>query len=102
MDTNVASPSTTPKAGAGAFGDGVPIWMAQLGLKRSGWLNLSKAQLRTMQEPGKPLKVRVWATGMLHSPGYKGQEAFRMRNDKRVPLTPRDIIDELFRVAKEY
>src|ERR1035441_1885615 len=102
MNAAAASQQTASETHGGAFGDGVPVWMAELGLHKSEWLNLSKAQLRAMQEPGKPLKVQVWATGMLHSPGYKGQEAFRMRNNKKVPLTSRDIIDELIAVAKRH
>lgn len=83
----------------------VPLWMAELGIKAdgpNGWLNMSKAQLRSQQRPDKPLKVQVWATGMLHSPGYNGQEATTMRNKKKVPLTPGDIVQELWKAAREY
>jgi hypothetical protein len=55
-----------------------------------------------MQRPDKPLKVQIWATGMLHSPGYQGELACTMRNGKKVPLTSGDIINELFVVAKKY
>lgn len=82
----------------------VPEWMQQLGLGKSDWLNLSKAQLRTQQRPGPghTLKGQVWATGMLHAPGYKGQEATTMRGGKRVPLTSGDIIRELWEIAIKY
>lgn len=80
----------------------VPEWMQSLGLKKGEWLNLSKAQLRSQQRPGKTLKAQVWATGMLHAAGYKGQEATTLRSGKRVPLTPGDIIKELWEVAKKY
>jgi hypothetical protein len=84
----------------------VPPWMADLGLKAGpdGWLNASKAQLRAMQRPDKDLKVRVWATGILHAPGYNGQEALivRSKNGQKESLRPGDIIWELFQIAKKY
>ena len=101
MSAATALHAPTPPTESRPLGDGVPVWMAELGVKKSEWLSLSKAQLRTMQAPTKPLKVRLWATGMLHSPGYRGEEAFRMRNNKKFPLAPTDIIEELFRVAKQ-
>lgn len=82
--------------------DFVPAWMAELGVKAGEWLNMSKAQLLTLQRPDRPLKIQVWATGMLHSSGYQTQEATTMRNKKKVPLTPGDIIAELFGIAKEH
>jgi len=80
----------------------VPAWMAQLGVKEGEWLDLSKAQLRTMQLPDKTLKARVWATGMLHTSGYKSQAATTMRNGKKVPLTSGGIIAELWKIAKQH
>lgn len=81
---------------------GVPAWMGSVGVKPGEWLSMTKAQLRTMQRPDKPLKVQVWATGMLHTAAYQGEAAFTMRHGKRVPLTPGDIIKELWGVAKEF
>jgi hypothetical protein len=94
--------NTDPKS-AGA--DYVPEWMAALGLtKDRGWLTMSKDQLRTMQRPERPLKVRVWATGMLHTASYKGEDAKTMRkgSPNPVPLTPADIITELQIASREY
>jgi len=89
-------------SGATAQFDGVPSWMADKGVKKGEWLDMTKASLRTLQRPDRVLKVQVWATGMLHTAGYKGEEATRMRNGKLVPLTPADIIAELFARAKEF
>lgn len=82
--------------------DFVPAWMLDLGVKPKEWLNMTKAQLRSQQRPDKPLKVQVWATGMLHTSGYNTQEATTLRNGKKVPLTPGDIATELFTMAKQY
>lgn len=60
---------------------------------------LTKAQLKTRQRPGNPLKVQVWATGILHTAGYQGEKALTMRGGKKVLLTPADIIRELHAVA---
>jgi hypothetical protein len=92
--------NTDPKS-AGA--DYVPEWMAALGLtKDRGWLTMSKDQLRTMQRPERPLKVRVWATGMLHSASYKGEDAKTTRKGSEVFLTPADIITELQIASRDY
>jgi hypothetical protein len=83
-------------------GEAVPAWMAELGIKPGEWLRMSKAQLRVLQRPSEDLHIQVWATGMLHSPGYNGQEAVILRNGKKVPLASGDIIRELHGVAKQY
>ena len=63
---------------------------------------LTKSQLRTQMRPDKPLKVQVWACGILHTAGYKGEQAFTKRNGKQVPLAPNDIIKELHAAAVKY
>ena len=83
-------------------GAGVPAWMAAVGIKPGEWLILTKSQLRAMQRPDRPLKVQVWATGMLHTAAYQGEEAFTMRNGKQVRLSASDIIKELHRVAIKF
>jgi hypothetical protein len=80
----------------------VPEWMKPFGIKEKDWLSLTKEQLRTQMRPGHPLKVQIWACGMLHSAGYKDQFAWTMRNNRRIPLTPGDIARELHQVAVKY
>ena len=63
---------------------------------------LTKSQLKSRQRPGNPLKVQVWATGILHTAGYQGEEAVTLRNSKKIRLTPADIIRELHAVAKAF
>ena len=63
---------------------------------------LTKSQLKSRQRPGNPLKVQVWATGILHTAGYQGEEAVTLRNSKKIRLTPADIIRELHTVAKAF
>ena len=77
-------------------------WMGQFGIKDGEYLSMTKAQLRTQQRPDRPLKVQVWATGMLHTAGYQGEVAMTMRNKKQVPLAPNDIIKELYAAAVKY
>ena len=76
--------------------------MAQFGIKKGEYLSMTKAQLKTQQRPDRPLKVQVWATGMLHCAGYQSQAAMTMRNGKKVPLAPNDIIRELHNIACKY
>ena len=77
-------------------------WMGQFGIKDGEYLSMTKAQLRTQQRPDRPLKVQVWATGMLHTAGYQGEVAMTMRTERKVPLAPNDIIKELYAIAVKY
>ena len=77
-------------------------WMGQFGIKDGEYLSMTKAQLRTQQRPDRPLKVQVWATGMLHTAGYQGEVAMTMRAKRKVPLAPNDIIKELYATAVKY
>ena len=77
-------------------------WMGQFGIKDGEYLSMTKAQLRTQQRPDRPLKVQVWATGMLHTAGYQGEVAMTMRGKRKVPLAPNDIIKELYATAVKY
>lgn len=83
-------------------GNGVPDWMAKLGVQKGEWLYLTKAHLRSQMRPDRPLKVQVWACGMLHTTGYRGELATTKRDDQIVPLTAADIAAELHRAAKDY
>jgi hypothetical protein len=76
-------------------------WMQPFGIGEGDWLCLTKEQLKLMQRPGvgHTLKCQIWATGILHSAGYRGERALTMRNGKEVPLTPTDIARELHRIA---
>jgi len=85
-----------------SYMEGVPEWMAEHGVKKGEYLMLTKAQLKTRQRPGNPLKVQVWATGILHTAGYRGQKAVTLMNGKKRPLTPADIIKELHAIAKQF
>ncbi|TAJ98761.1 hypothetical protein EPO44_11060, partial [bacterium] len=80
----------------------VPLWMAKLGVKPGNVVCLTKTQLRILQRPDKPLNVQVWATGMLHSPGYQGEIATTMRSGKRMNLTAGNIAAELHKIAVDY
>lgn len=82
--------------------DAAQNWMASFGVKKGEYLSVTKSQLKTQQRPDKPLKVQVWATGMLHTAGYQGQVAMTMRGGKKVPLAPNDIIKELHAAAIKY
>jgi len=83
-------------------GTGVPDWMAKFGIKPSEWLSVTKAQIRTQMRPDRPLKVQLWACGILHTAGYKGELAQTKRNNKLVNFTPAVAIREIHQDAIEY
>lgn len=83
-------------------GTGVPEWMAAYGIKPSEWLSNTKPQLHTLMRPDKPLKVQLWANGILHTAGYKGEVARTMRGGKIVNFTPSVAIREIHKEAVEY
>lgn len=94
--------TATAPARKGPAVDGVPSWMASLGIQRGEYLSVSKAQLRSQMRPDRPLKVQVWACGILHTAGYGGELATTMRQGKRIPLTAADIGVALHRAAIDH
>lgn len=80
-------------------GNGMPDWLVKQGVQPGGYQYVTKAQLRTQMRPDRPLKVQVWACGMLHTVAYQGEIAVTMRGGKRVLLRPRHIIQELHKEA---
>lgn len=82
--------------------EGVSEWLAEHGIKNGEWCILTIQQLKTRQRPDQPLKTRAWATGMLHANKYKSQLATTMSNGKKRPLTPADIIRELWEVSLDF
>jgi hypothetical protein len=92
------------KAAATWTGTGVPDWMAAFGIKPGEWLDVAKFQLRSQMRPGpgRTLKSQVWACGILHTAGYKGERAITMHGGKKFNLTPAVIIRELHAEALEY
>ena len=76
-------------------GGGMPQWLADHGIQPGEYQYMTKPQLRSQMRPDRPLKVQVWACGMLHTVGYRGETAYTMHRDKRVLLTPADIGKEL-------
>ena len=84
----------------------IPEWMVPYGIKSKDWLSMAKKQLRSQMRPDRPLKVQVWACGMLHTAGYQGELARTMvrtkDGSKIVNLTPAIIIGELYDEAVAY
>lgn len=82
-------------------------WMNAYGIRPDERLAVTKEQLQPMQWPNKPLKVQLWATGMLHSPGYAGELAQttvvhgsgETKRKQVVPLTAALIAHELATIA---
>jgi len=91
-----------PDVAAASNGNGVPDWMAAFGVKSSEWLSMSKDQLRSQMRPDRPLKVQLWACGILHTAGYKGERAVTKHRDKIVNFTPSVAIRELHDEAVRY
>ena len=83
-------------------GSSVPDWLAAAGIGPTEYITVTKPQLKFLQRPYYTLKLQVWATVILHTAGYKGEEAFTMRNGLRIPLTSAHIVSELHAAAKEY
>src|SRR5579859_7193246 len=81
--------------------NGVPEWMAGV-IPPGKYQYITKPQLEALQRPTNPLKLQVWATGILHTVGYQGELAVRLVRGKRVPFTVADIGRELFEVATQY
>ena len=80
----------------------MPEWLVQHGVEPGDYLTMSKSQLRSQMRPDRPLKVQVWACGMLHTASYKGEIALTMHGGKQVLLTPAVIIKELHAAARRY
>ena len=74
-------------------------WMAELGLKEGEWFHASKPALRAGMRPTFELKARVWCCGRLHAESYHGELAMGMFRDKKIPLSPAGIAQELHQVA---
>jgi hypothetical protein len=80
----------------------VPEWMKPLGIKEGEWFSMPKRPMRSQMRPGNPLCVQIWACGMLHTAGYKGELAKTKRNGEVVLLTAGDIVREILEEAETF
>lgn len=81
---------------------GVPKWLWNNGIGKGDWQHAVKSQYRSLMRPSFPLKVRVWAYGMLHTNAYQSEQAVTLDNGKRRPIKPQDVQKDLHREATAY
>jgi hypothetical protein len=65
-------------------------------------LGAIESLLKAQQRPTYPVKMRVWATLLLHTRAYQGGRVLRLVRGKLVPMAPADIATELNKVAEKY
>lgn len=87
-------------------GNGMPVWLSDLGIQPGEWQYAAKPTYLSLMRPVYPLKVQVWACGMLQTIGYQGELAVKLVKicgvTKRIPFTPADVAKKLHDVACEY
>jgi hypothetical protein len=74
--------------------DNTPEVLLRAGVRAGDTTLTTTARLRFLQRPDIPVRIRIWATGLLHAD--RGRLAVkRDESGNTVPLTPADIVKEL-------
>lgn len=81
------------------FQPGIPKWLAAHNIGKGEWTQAIKTQYRSLMQPRFPLKVKLWAFGMLHTVAYQTEEAVTLQDGKRRPIRPQDAIREIHRIG---
>jgi hypothetical protein len=101
-----------PKTGQSAQLEGVPQFLAKLGVKKTEWQYAVKKDWRLLMRPGWDLRVKVYACLQMFTRGYPGgggefammqvgREDKEEKRPKFVPISPTIISTKLFQVARE-
>lgn len=76
--------------------DRTPEFLLRSGIHAGDWQFIAAPQLEYWMRPGHPVKMRVWACGMLDAIGNRRRVATHMNKaGKIVPTTPTDILRRL-------
>jgi hypothetical protein len=74
--------------------DNTPEVLLRAGVRAGDVTLTTTARLRFLQRPDIPVRIRIWATGLLHADRQR-LAVKRDENGNLVPLTPADIVREL-------